>query len=311
MRIIWIHAHCKKVFSATARFNVLPNHAYLLERGFESVLVTSVEEAIPLIKDNDVVICMSPDDADKLVGQKIDKLIVFQSDGPIASTGVLNRAQAIVVDSTFLTTRIPPRYRGKVHYIPDALELDKSKFIPHKYPVKNKEDWRLVWIGSSGNYFFAEPVINALRSAGWTVDCIGDNPSTANVVWDVNTYADEINKRDIGIVPYPVNLRVENTNTFDNFWYKDNNRVVTLQACGIPVVCSALPSFLQYVEHLCTGVIANRIEDWVNVVEDISAEPFLYNNLASEGYKQAWRYADLKVTTRMWMRLIQGVFHAR
>ena len=325
MKIVWVHAHHKNLNNATFRFNVAPTHNRLLELGHESILVTDVEEAIRIHPD--IIVCMSANDANTIAKVPTlihgTKTIVFQSDGPICSYEAYEAVDAIVLDSTYLETRVPPQFYGKTTYIPDSIEFSRSRFSPKK---RSSGKLKLVWIGAGGNFFFAVDVISMLATRQFDITLISDlphndknalpilkgnlHPEVKVVEWNKDTYADELNKCDVGIAPYPENLIVPDTMSFNNFYYKDNNRLVTMQAVGLPVICSPLPSYLAYIEHCRTGLIANSMTDWIHCVNLLDTNAEAYNNIASEGHFKAWMYADRKRVVGMWLLLFESVMNS-
>lgn len=231
-------------------------------------------------------------------------LIVFQSDGPVCPPAAASLVDAVVVDSTFLRTRVPLKFNDKVHYIPDALEFPWRTYQAHEHP---KKPLRLVWMGAGGNYFFAEPIVTGLRKAGWDVGVVCEDPVVATDIWTIEGHGDVLNRYDVGITPYPENLAQADTKSFVNFWYKDNNRVATMQAAGLPVIASPLPSFLQYINHGQDGLIANSLEDWVNCLIALQEDPVLYTQLAQAGYLKAYETAESSKVGQRWFDLIKQV----
>lgn len=308
MKVVWISHHCHNLNNATLRFNVLPHQKFLEAQGVESLIVQDVIAA--MIHQPDVVICMDMNDVELLVKYKESmprlSVIGFQSDGPTTTAQGFELIDTIVVDSEFLLTRVPAKYLPKTIYIPDTIEFPRNQFRSHTKP---NHPLKLVWIGAGGNYFFAKPVIDFLREKGWSVTTVSDLDGQDNIPWTVDGYASALSNFDVGIVPYPPALKVDDTKSFDNFRYKDNNRIVTMQAVGVPIVASPLPSFLTYVEHNRTGLIANHLDDWQHCLEYLQDSGSAYNRMAVNGWEQAWSYADPDVTSRAWHRIIVNAYY--
>lgn len=259
-------------------------------------------------KRPDVLVCMQINDAAHAVSLKFGaapqmKVVVFQSDGPITSPEVFATVDKIVIDASVLRFRLPFQFLGKTVHIPTPLEIDAQKFQPHTHPGRKL---RLVYLGAQGNYFFAEGVINHLRSLNYDVTVLSDHPS-ADVPWNLNTYADELSKFDVGIVPYPENLQLAKDTSFTGFFYKDPSRPTLLQAIGLPVVVAPLPSYVEYIQHAETGLFANSIAEWMDRVEYLQSDAYTYNSIAASGYQQSWNYCRYEVVGQLWENVIRGI----
>ena len=112
------------------------------------------------------------------------------------------------------------------------------------------------------------------------------------------------------MVPYPPDLQVD-PKSFTEFFYKDPSRPTLFQAIGLPVVCSPLPSYLQYIQSYKTGLFANRIEEWFDRLDWLQGDVYSYDTLARQGFEQSWNYADPNLIGRTWRELMDHVYSKR
>jgi hypothetical protein len=279
----------------------------MLEHGWVSTICPNVKAAFAL--NPEVIVCMQIADAALALEQGAQHpktaIIGFQSDGPTGSDATFGALDAIVVDASMLLTKVPMRYSRKTVHIPTSLEIQRDKYKPHKHPER---ELKLVYVGAMGNLHFGMPTITQLREKGYHIDIITDS-DVATIPWDINTYADAINGCDVGIVPYPPDLQVD-AKSFTEFMYKDPSRPTLFQAIGIPIVCSPLPSYMQYLRVPDTGLIANRLTEWVDRLNFLQDSVYDYERIARLGYEQSWNYADPELTGRAWCNVIERVnFH--
>ena len=304
-RIVIVHPHCANPNVGSVRAYALEPAKWLTSLGHLASVVRDIQSAKLL--NPDIVICVNIgifSEKYSLVNNAMDpkiRWVGLQSDGPQATDEVLQKLSIILTDSEFLLTTIPQRFRHKTIYIDDALDFNPDFYKPHTHP---KRKLRLVWIGSGGNYFFADSIITELKKGGWYVDVISDPSIPIALPWTIDGAPKLVNEYDVGIVPYPENLTIVDPRSFTRWRYKDNSRSLLIQAVGLPVVCSPLPSHLLYIKHGQTGLIANTIFDWKNALEDLQNDESLYNSLAANGYKQAVETAHPNVLKAKWKSII-------
>lgn len=304
MRVVFIHPHANNLKVASVRVNALIPANTITNKGeAEAFVVSSFREALNF--QPDVAVCFAEKDAREVFRFRNNNpllgVVVFQSDGPEMLDAWRN-ADAIVTDSVLLLTKIPSVYRKKTFSINDALEVNVSP--PKTHPGR---ELKLGWVGAGGNYFFAEEVVVFLKRLGWSVTVVSDDVRVADVEWSVEASERALSACDVGLVPYPPNLSVPDTKTFTEFLYKDNCRSILFQALGLPVICSPHPAILQYIEHNKTGLIANRLSDWINCLNSLQLDHELYNSVAVEGNKQAWSLSHPDVVAEEWLRVIKLV----
>lgn len=305
MRVVFIHPHRDKVDVGSYRLQTLQPYLFLLKNSVDVHIVQNIDEAAAL--QPDILICMQILDIPKAVmlrdvTPKL-KLVAFQSDGPTIEANHFDKVDAIVVDCILLWHRIPCKYRTRVVHLPTPLEIEMSRFNPHQHPGRAL---KLGYVGAAGNLFFAEPIIDALVSKGCDVTIISDH-SKATVPWNVLSYASELNKCDVGIVPYPENLQVSDDRNFSGFFYKDPSRPTLLQAIGLPIIVSPLPSYLHYVRPGQTGFIANSLSEWVDTIQFLQDVPEAYEGNAIMGYQQSWQYCAPDIVGQRWLQLLVDV----
>lgn len=309
MKIVWVHPHCNNINVGSYRLQTLQPHKHLLSLGYDSQVVDHIDKATTMHPD--VIICMQINDAAPATNYKFGvnknvKVIAFQSDGPITSPEVLDNCDWVVVDGDIVKVRNPVRFIFKTTHIPTALEIDTTKFKPHNYPGT---DLKLVYLGAQGNLHFAEPVLSHLKSR-YSVTVLSDHPQ-ADIKWDIDTYADELNKFDVGIVPYPPYLIVEDAKSFSGYFYKDPSRPSLLQAIGLPVIVSPLPSYLTYIQHGVNGLIANTLDEWVMCVTSLQQDKEMYERIAFNGRIAASLSSASSCVGALWESVLKEVCHVK
>ena len=294
---MFLHPHAKNKNLPSVRVNCMLPAQYLSLKGHETSVVETVYELEA--KNPDIAVVMSAYQTEDVLSLKRKlpylKVVLFQSDGPVTTDECMDAVNAIVTDSEPLLETIPARCLYKTVSIPDTLEVKRGR-PPH---TRLNRPLKLVWVGTGGNYFFAGDVIRSLRTVGWWVETICDGIN-ATVPWDLYTVDTNISVCDVGIVPYPEDLVIDDTRTYNRFRYKDNSRMVLLQALGLPVVVSPLPAHLLYAKHNETALFANSAKQWLDCVQYLQGNPNCYNAIAEDGYKQAWEYAAPEVTGAQW-----------
>lgn len=296
--IVWVHPHAHNENVASVRLNALLPAKFI--SGPEDATV--IRSLADLPKGTaEIIICMAPQDVDAAITTGC-KVIAFQSDGPLLTPKQYQRVDAIVCDSTYLKTRVPAIHWQKTFYCNDALEHDED----HKPRKHRKQPLRFLWLGAQGNYRFASKTIDHLRSLGHKVEVMSDG-LFATIPWERANYIQKIvESADVGIVAYPQDLVVVDDGSYNNFRYKDNCRTVLFQSLGIPVIASPLPSLLQYIDHLQTGLIANSPQDWENCAQALQTDDLLYEYLATYGLQQS-RGSRATSVASQWLTAIDYV----
>jgi hypothetical protein len=306
MKIAWVHPHCRNINVGSFRLQTLIPHQFLLTQGVSSVICQNVDEAFG--QQPDVVVCMQIADTlpalERRKSVPTTAVIGFQSDGPVVSAATLDALDGIVVDASMLLFKIPMKHQLKTVHIPTALEIPMNKYKPHTHPGRMM---RYVYVGAMGNLHFGLDILRALQSHGYPVEIITDDPAIATIPWNVETYADDINQFDVAVVPYPPDLQVD-PKSFTEFFYKDPSRPTLFQAIGLPVVCSPLPSYLQYIQPYKTGLFANRMEEWFDRLDWLQTDDYGYASLARQGWEQSWKYANPELVGRAWKNLIDQAY---
>lgn len=299
--IVFVHPHRHNLNVGSYRLQTLRPVEHLRKEFTEHRfgVVSNLKEAEAF--DPDVVVCMQINDIKEALELRSRrsglKVIGFQSDGPVGSQEDLRSLDAIVVDSAPLLWKIPNGVKKVVHiYTP--LEIDESLYVQHVHPGRKL---RIVYIGAKGNLFFAEERLRQLKSLGYDISILSDHPD-ADIAWNVDTYGQELSKFDVGIVPYPENLQINVPNQFPGFFYKDPSRPTLLQAVGLPVVASPLPSYIMYGYTREAMLFANTLEEWKNCLDLLQNDQDYYNLSARFGYSDSWRCNSSALNS--WVHLI-------
>lgn len=279
-------------------------HLSTLPFGGTHACFSTVAEAFAW--EPDVLVGVATDKAMKALALRPDNdrtaIVAFQSDGPCLSFDDFQKADGIVTDSALLLSRVPAWHLEKTMYIPDTLEPELVfPTLPRRHPGQKL---KCVWVGAGGNYFFAEKVVEEMRRNRWLVDVVTDTVGIATTPWSRPNQLASMNAADVGLVPYPENLRLDDARSFDNWLYKDNSRVALLQAMGLPVIASIHPAHVGYLQHGDTGLLANSIEDWVCCMNGLQSDAALYERLSEQGIEQAWRTASVGRTSAQWLEAI-------
>ena len=304
MRVAFVHPHAGNINVGSYRLQTLQPVKYLQSQCMECKIFKTVEEAVG--DSADVIVCMQINDVERAVEFRdmqsaSFKVVAFQSDNRM-NVSALQSSDAIVVDCDLLLTKVPLEFSSTAFHIPTPLELVKNLYTPHLHPGRKL---KLGYVGAQGNLFFGYEILEQLRK-DYDVTIITDS-EYATVPWNVSTYADELNKCDVGIVPYPQNLQVNDARGFDQWFYKDPSRPTLLQAIGLPVIVSPLPSYVTYIMHDRTGLIANGIEQFRNCIDYLQKYENRYNFIADKGWIQSWEYAVPERIGKLWLHLLQGV----
>lgn len=307
MKIVWVHPHLNNRNVGSYRLQTLQPHLYIQSKGYDSQIVDNIETACKM--NPDVVVCMQINDALPATTYKTNvnsnmKVIAFQSDGPTTTRDVFDKCSWIVTDSETLLIRVPFRYLLKTSHIRTPLEFDKTMFTPHKHPGRNL---KIVCVAAQGNLHFAEPILSQLRPR-FDISILTDR-ADADVLWNVDTYAQDLNKFDVGIVPYPTNLIVEDSKSFTGYFYKDPSRPSLLASVGLPVVMSLLPSYVKAYSHLSDCFLANTVEEWIDALSTLQDRPSTYDRLAKDGFEIVWARHSREETGQEWVGIFEKIMH--
>ena len=199
MKVVWVHPHCDKINVGSYRLQTYLPHLHMVEQGVESVICQNIDDATK--QEPDIVICMQIADASAALNYRslFPKVgvIGFQSDGPTATVETFDALDGIVVDASTLLLKIPMKHMLKTVHIPTALEISRCKYKPHTHPGRKL---RCIYVGAMGNLHFGLDMLRALQSRGYSMDIITDDPMIATIPWNVETYADDINRFDVAVV---------------------------------------------------------------------------------------------------------------
>ena len=298
--ITFVHPHAGNINVGSYRLQTLAPVRFL-ERQFNSNYKFEIVKDVAEAMASDIIICMQINDIGRALEIKKTKpqikIVGFQSDGPRGEPALLRQLDAVVIDSVSLEWSIPDGVKRLCHF-PTPLEFPAGKYEAKKFPGGKQ---RIVYLGAKGNLFFAFDRIQALRAKGFDISILSDCDTT-DIKWNVETYADDLNKFDVGIVPYPTNLQVPDDHGFTNFFYKDPSRPTVLQAVGLPVVVAPLPSYLGYIQHGENGLIANTDAEWMECLSVLQTDSEVYERISAQGLHTSRSVSNTSLD--MWRRLI-------
>ncbi len=216
---------------------------------------------------------------------------------------IIKACDAIVAGNGFLAAEAA-RYASsqRIEVIPTCVD-------PGAYPLAvhdRQRDTRLVWVGSQSTLRGLERFAQVLSAIGRSVpgvrlklicDRFLEIPglSVEMCTWRADTEAAEIASGDIGISWVP-----------DDPWSrgKCGLKILQYQAAGLPVVANAVGVHPEMVHNGETGFRAESLEEWVNAVARLAANPVLRQRLGSAGrHRVEQRYSVVAGASR-WLALL-------
>lgn len=288
------------------RLQCLYNHQWLLEHGIHSEIIEYDTRPRGSWKNKfQFLVWFRTDVPQDAVAHEVP-IIYFVSDGPVPSPFYLNQAIAIVTDAPVIARTTLAAWPGKTHVVPvtaagdvpiESLRCQQPAPSPH-------EEVKLVWIGTEQNYWWAKETLDCL-SKRFKVTTISKGPFCTNQ-WSLQTVVQDIKRCHIGIVPFPRDLRFGDLKGF-NPTAKDIDRITLLQACGLPVIASPLPSYVEYIRQGVDGIIADGPEEFDHAVNLLCQSPDLYRSIANAGCVRAWMTAAPTVTGNKWRTILENL----
>jgi SAM-dependent methyltransferase len=104
-----------------------------------------------------------------------------------------------------------------------------------------------------GNSYLAKELKPLINKLGMDLKLITEH-SDADIIWDRDTYLQDMAGFDIAICPQNVEIQPA----------KSAVKVTTAMGLGLPLICSPNPAYLEIVEHGINGYVASSKEDWTN-----------------------------------------------
>lgn len=223
---------------------------WLSEHGCQSDIISA--EQIP---EYDVIICTrnASDYQSMLQAKKLGKRVILDlcealfEFGWSDYVGSIEEADVVTCCSHKLAEMVLTKTKQKnVRIIEDAVE---SFDLNCKY--EDKEQLNIGWIGVGGGWGakYIEQLRPIITSLGHKLITIHGHVD-ADILWNLNTWQQELAKCDVAIVSANVELQPA----------KSNNRLTTCMALGLPVVASPLPAYKSIIKHGENGFIFENDE---------------------------------------------------
>ena len=111
--------------------------------------------------------------------------------------------------------------------------------------------FKVYWQGYGGTKYLAEEMRSLIENLGMSLTTISEWQDS-NIIWDKNTWLQELSKADILILP--LNYQIQDA--------KSNNRLTQYCALGKPVICSPLPAYVRIIEKYNCALIASNQEEF-------------------------------------------------
>ena len=155
----------------------------------------------------------------------------------------------------------------RVFCLPDAVETVpclRKKYFPRSSDMHATT--KIVWVGNEGHW----PTLDTIRALldshpsfkTYKLVTISNHPD-ADIAWQLDRVWDDIISCDIGVVPVDV--------TNPRSLVKSNNRATMYMALALPVVCTPISSYAEFIRHGVNGFLATSDSDWVVRIERPSA----------------------------------------
>lgn len=175
-------------------------------------------------------------------------------------TAAICRASAHVVVGNSYLADYARRHNSQITIVPSSVDTTLYRPAMERRPTS-----RVVvgWMGSSTSQAHLEAFAPVLRQMQTSLDfdlrVISDrNPVLPGLrfvwrPWSVETEIQELREFDVGIMPMP-----------DDKWARGKCAMKALlyMAMGIPVICSAVGTNREVIEHGRNGLLAEAAEDW-------------------------------------------------
>jgi hypothetical protein len=150
----------------------------------------------------------------------------------------------------------------RVFCLPDAVETVpclRKKYFPRSSDMHATT--KIVWVGNEGHW----PTLDTIRALldshpsfkTYKLVTISNHPD-ADIAWQLDRVWDDIISCDIGVVPVDV--------TNPRSLVKSNNRATMYMALALPVVCTPISSYAEFIRHGVNGFLATSDSDWVELL---------------------------------------------
>lgn len=154
-----------------------------------------------------------------------------------------------------------------------------------------------IWLGMGGTQHLATDLLKPiLEECGYRLVTISEW-SSANVKWTRDTWAREMVKGDIVILPQPEGIRDA----------KSNNRLTQAMALGMPVIASPIPAYTEVIRQGENGYTASihRLDEW-RMALNLLRDPATRARIGKAARETAKAYSQDAIAGE-WVRLFREV----
>jgi glycosyltransferase involved in cell wall biosynthesis len=202
----------------------------------------------------------------------------------------VERSDVVVAGSRLLAGLV--RLRGRrAHVIPSSVDVDRYA------PSPQLPEPTAVWIGQRATLPYLEPVVDAVRRAGYRLRVIADAsvPGAEQVAWSEETEAQRLAECHVGLMPLADDRFARG---------KCGYKLLQYYAAGLPAVASPLGAGRALAEG--GAVLARDAAGWEAALRRL-ADPALRAELGRRGRAfVARRYSAERVGARL-VRLLEAV----
>lgn len=173
------------------------------------------------------------------------------------------------------------READRVFAVPDAIETPLA-VIKRVDAHQSNSNLKLGWLGAEGHWHTVTRLKELLDHTPELSDLelvtISNHPH-ASLPWTRERVWNDLLGCDIAVVPADVSNPAS--------LVKSNNRVSSLQAIGLPVICARIPSYEPSIVHGDTGFFADTDAEWIHALTALR-DPNVRKTIALRGHARAW-----------------------
>ncbi len=197
------------------------------------------------------------------------------------------------------------RYCNQVHILPTGLD---TKAYQVKDVRKNRNEIRLVWIGSQATLKYLAELCPVLEQIGKKHQNVVlriiadkffdlDNMSVQKRLWSLDNQISDLMACDIGLSPLPDNRFTRGKCGF---------KILQYFAAGLPVIASPVGVNEKFIKESNAGFLALTLPDWKDAIEKMVKGIAVYRQLGQNGEKYVQAY-DKNVIANELCRIIKSV----